>query len=310
MASYGNPYGSRPFSMFPPVIKWLLGINVVVFIAGLLPAGVQDGFQLSVENFLTAYGALWPLGHPAFEVWQYFTYMFLHGGVMHLFFNMLILWMFGMELEQTWGSRRFLLYYLLCGLGAGIIHSLVTLAMGTGAPTVGASGAIMGVMIAFGLMFPDRIIMVYFFFPMRAKYAVFMFAGLDLVLGISNSSDGVAHFAHLGGALIGFLLLKTSGIYLRGGLFQLADRGGRPAATNNFPPTHAERPAPSAPRGNIIEAHFRPAPQPSNPTGSSMNFGHHQEAIDAILDKISRHGYQSLTPEEKAALMEASKRMK
>lgn len=309
MASYGNPYGSRPFSMFPPVIKWLLGINVVIFVAGLLPAGVQEGFQLAVEDYLTAYGALWPLGHSAFGAWQYFTYMFLHGGVMHLFFNMLILWMFGMELEQTWGSRRFLLYYLLCGLGAGIIHSLVTLAMGTGAPTVGASGAIMGVMIAFGLMFPDRIIMVYFFFPMRAKYAVFMFAGLDLVLGISNSSDGVAHFAHLGGALVGFLLLKTSGIHLRGGLFQLADRRSRPAAADTFP-TNTERPVPSAPRGNIIEAHFRQAPQPSTTTSSGMDFGHHQETIDAILDKISRHGYQSLTPEEKETLMEASKNLR
>ncbi|MCE7934212.1 MAG: rhomboid family intramembrane serine protease [Chlorobi bacterium CHB2] len=304
MASYGNPYGSRPFSMFPPVIKWLLGINVVIFIIGLLPAGIQDGFQLAVDDYFTSYGALWPLNHPAFGAWQYFTYMFLHGGVMHLFFNMLILWMFGMELEQAWGSRRFLLYYLLCGLGAGVLHSLVTLAMGTGAPTVGASGAIMGVMIAFGMMFPDRIIMVYFFFPMRAKYAVFMFAGLDLVLGITNSSDGIAHFAHLGGALIGLLLLKTSGIYLRGGLFQLADRG-RPASSAPFR-TPTERTAPTPSRGNVIEANFREAPPRQNPNSSPSQ---DQQGIDAILDKISRHGYQNLTPEEKAALLEASKRM-
>lgn len=291
--------------MFPPVIKWLLGINVLIFVAGLLPAGIQEGFQLAVENYFTAYGALWPLNHPAFAVWQYFTYMFLHGGVMHLFFNMLILWMFGMELEQTWGSRRFLLYYLLCGLGAGIIHSLVTLAMGTGAPTVGASGAIMGVMIAFGMMFPDRIIMVYFFFPMRAKYAVFMFAGLDLVLGITNSSDGIAHFAHLGGALVGFLLLKTSGIYLRGGLFQLADRRSRSTA-NAFHTT--ERPAPVSLRGNIIEANFRGSPRQN--INTNAGYGHDQQGIDAILDKISRQGYQSLTPEEKETLLEASKRMR
>ena len=308
MASNSNPYGSRPFSMFPPVIKWLLGINVLIFVAGLLPAGVQDGYQLAVENYLTMYGALWPLNHPAFEVWQYFSYMFLHGGLSHLFFNMLILWMFGMELEQTWGSRRFLLYYVLCGLGAGVIHSLVTLAMGTGAPTVGASGAIMGVMIAFGILFPDRVIMVYFFFPMRAKYAVFMFAGLDLVLGITNSSDGIAHFAHLGGALVGLLLLKTNGHFLRGGIFQLTDRRSRPASNPFASPRPAEHQTPVPSRSNVIEANFREAPRQSPPPSTAHS--HHQEGIDAILDKISRHGYQSLTPQEKEALLEASKRMR
>ena len=112
--------------------------------------------------------------------------MFLHGGFWHLFLNMLALWMFGVELEYTWGSRRFLIYYLLCGLGAGIVNLLVAPLLGQAAPTVGASGAIFGVLIAFGMLFPDRPIYLYLLLPVRAKYFVLGYIALELFYGVTG----------------------------------------------------------------------------------------------------------------------------
>jgi membrane associated rhomboid family serine protease len=281
--------------MFPPVIRALLLINALVFLLGMMQsAQVQE---------ILAYCALWPVSvSEAFRPWQFVTYLFLHAGLGHIFLNMLALWMFGMELENLWGSKRFLIYYLACGIGAGVMQSIVMAVTGSTSPTVGASGAIMGVMTAFGLIFPDRIIYFNFFFPMKAKWAVLIFAGIDLFSGISSSpGDNVAHFAHLGGALVGFIILRAGGKLTLGGVFDRR-RGAPPRVV----------PPPPRERARVVDVQFResePAPS-SRHAPAQMNFGSDQERIDAILDKISRTGYQTLTDEEKAILTEASKRMR
>jgi membrane associated rhomboid family serine protease len=302
--------GYSGVNMFPPVIKWLIGINVGIFLLGFVPMGVIDGNPVRLDDYMAMYGALWPVGSNLFMPWQYFTYMFLHGGLGHIFFNMLALWMFGMELENLWGSKRFLAYYLIAGLGAGIVHTVVTALMGTAnGPAVGASGAIYGVLIAFGMLFPDRIIYVNFFIPMKAKYLVMIFIAYDLVTGIMGG-DGVAHFAHLGGGLFGFLMLQIGGKMTLGGIF---DRIPGFKTTSDPRMEAWERPSQQRRQpSNVIDVEFRDIArqQARRPVVQQMNFGADQERIDAILDKISKTGYQNLTEEEKTILLEASRKMK
>jgi len=148
-------------------------------------------------------------------LWQFATYLFLHGGVLHLFFNMYSLWVFGRDLENIWGKTGFLRYYFIAGIGAGVVHTLITpFSM---VPTLGASGAVMGVLAAFAILFPDREItlLVFFLFPvrMRARTLALIFAGLALAGGVSASPDGIAHFAHLGGMLVGILYMKRSTVF-------------------------------------------------------------------------------------------------
>ena len=152
--------------------------------------------------------ALWPLPSGRFLPWQPLTYAFLHGGMFHLFFNMLGLWMFGSELEMMWGQRRYLHFLLASVLAAAAAQLLITWLTGSMVPTVGASGGLFGLLLAFGMLFPNRIIMPLFPpIPMKARTFVFVFGALELLLGLGGSS-GVAHFAHLGGMLGGFLMIR------------------------------------------------------------------------------------------------------
>ncbi|MBN1783174.1 rhomboid family intramembrane serine protease [bacterium] len=178
-------------------IKQLLIANAAVFI-----------LQYILSDRIIYYFALTPaLVWTRFYFWQWFTYMFLHGGVMHLGFNMYVLWMFGSDIERMWGSRAFLQYYLITGVGAGIFYSLVR--FGSGIPTIGASGAVYAILVAFAVMFPNRQIMM--LFPpvaLPARTLVMIFLGIEVFLGVTGSSDGIAHFAHLGGALVGYIYMK------------------------------------------------------------------------------------------------------
>lgn len=181
----------------PPITQALLLINVALFAVDVLLGGV-----------LTALFALWPAGSGRFMPWQLVSYGFLHGSIGHLFFNMLGLWMFGSELERIWGGKRYLQFYFACILTAALTQLLVGLIAG-GAPTVGASGALFGLLMAFGMMFPNRIIMPLFPpIPMKAKVFVAVFGGLELLFGVTGTQSGVAHFAHLGGMLGGFLMIR------------------------------------------------------------------------------------------------------
>ena len=295
--SYYRPSFFGGFRFFPPVIKWLLISNVAVWL--LFDVLLQPfTFQgVPIFGVIEFYLALSPIGSGHFYPWQILTYMFLHGGFLHIFFNMLALWMFGVELEHLWGSRRFLVYYLLCGVGGAVTNLIVAPLIGQTAPTVGASGAVFGVLLAFGVLFPDRPIYLYFLLPVKAKYFVTFYVLWELFLGVTQTSDGVAHFAHLGGAAVGFLyLLREVRLFpRRREEWRVVGGAGRPDET-----------AGRARRGEVQDATFYDIR-----TGKPFEDNEQvtQEVIDAILDKIGKGGYQSLSEEEKRILNEASKKI-
>lgn len=196
MTSYSRKAGSS----IPNVIFALLIANGLVF------ALQQVNAEFMFINF-----ALWPATDPRspFMPWQLLTYGFLHGNTTHIFFNMFGLWMFGRDIEQFMGSQRFLIYFLVCVVGAGIVQLIVAGMQGGLYPTVGASGGVFGILLAYGLTFPNRIVVPLFPpIPMRAITFVFIYGLLELYLGVSGGAPGVANFAHLGGMLFGFLLIQ------------------------------------------------------------------------------------------------------
>ena len=208
-------YTLRGFSFLPPVVKNLLIINVLFFLAdvSLKTRGIDLTRWLGL-HYVTAQD---------FYPWQFITYMFMHGNFSHLFFNMFALWMFGYALENYWGSKRFLVYYLITGIGAALIQTgvlgLEIRSSIQGMPdfaaqhyidqivTVGASGGVFGILLAFGMCFPNVPIFLYFFFFFKAKWFVIIYGAIELFAGIGGNADGVAHFAHLGGMLFGLLLI-------------------------------------------------------------------------------------------------------
>jgi membrane associated rhomboid family serine protease len=194
----------------PPVTQALMLICTAVFCLGelLTRFGVYVITGVGPAPVLEGWFALWPLGENMFWPWQMVSYAFLHGGLMHLFFNMLGLWMFGSELERLWGHKRYLQFLFAGILAAAVAQLLVTALAGSRAPTVGISGGIFALLLAFGMLFPDRIIMPLFPpIPMKARTFVVVFGALELLLGLA-SNGGVAHFAHLGGMVGGFLMIR------------------------------------------------------------------------------------------------------
>jgi membrane associated rhomboid family serine protease len=196
----------------PPVVKNILIINVLLYAASTLLAGGRfDLYQY--------FSLKWILS-PDFHIWQIITYMFMHANFSHLFFNMFAVWMFGAILERTMGAKRFLIYYLVTGIGASIIHFLVmywqvypALSYLNYVSVIGASGAVFGILLAFGMMYPNAEIYIYFLVPLKAKWLVLIYGAIELLTGIFGSNDGVAHFAHLGGMLFGFFLLWFWGYF-------------------------------------------------------------------------------------------------
>lgn len=184
---------------FPPIVKNLIIINVLVFVA----TSLLDRYMLTLRL------AMWPVASPLFQPYQIVTHMFTHGGFSHILFNMFSLWMFGKILENLWGGKRFLLFYLISGIGAAIAHLAVQYLMGGNGPAVGASGAVMGILVAFGYLFPNTELFILFIpFPVKAKWVVIGYIAIDLFSGVARfSGDNIAHFAHLGGALTGFILV-------------------------------------------------------------------------------------------------------
>jgi membrane associated rhomboid family serine protease len=213
------------FELIPPVIKNLVILNALVFFAQVV---FEKNQSFNIENLF----ALHDIRSVYFRPHQLVTHMFLHGSFEHILFNMFALWMFGSVLENLWGPKRFLIFYMLCGLGAALLH------LGTlyyeltpywntyyalspaeqeevkyinnilNSKTVGASGAVFGCLAAFGYLFPNSLIYVYFFLPIKAKWFVLIYGAMELWLGIRNSAgDNVAHWAHLGGAIVGLLIV-------------------------------------------------------------------------------------------------------
>ncbi len=223
MAQQYSPTG---FSILPPVVKNLLVINVLCYLG--MMAAKRFGIDLNDILGLHFFEA------SKFKAYQLITYMFMHGSFSHIFFNMFALWMFGNVLENVWGSKRFLLFYIICGIGAGLTQELVqyiqyatslvnydSVNLGSGGviamsdylnlmTTVGASGAIYGILLAFGMLFPNSMIYLYFAIPIKAKWFVIGYAVVELLTGLSGmfgSGDNIAHFAHLGGMLFGLVLI-------------------------------------------------------------------------------------------------------
>jgi len=195
----GSEYESYGFGGrrgLPRGIKILLVANVAMFVAQLL-----TGDTLTRALGLTPVKVLQELA-----LYQLVTYMFLHGGLFHILINMFILWMFGTEIEQTWGTKQFFKYYFLTGIAGGLCT--VAFQPNSPIPTIGASGAIYGLLAAYAVMFPNRTIYLYFLIPIKVKYAVLLFIGLEFLASMSATPDGVGHLAHLGGAVVGFVYLK------------------------------------------------------------------------------------------------------
>jgi membrane associated rhomboid family serine protease len=256
-------------------IKWLLIINVVVFVFQILFRSA--GNEISWFDYWLGFVPYEITHHFAF--WQFFTYMFLHFDILHILFNMFILWMFGSEIERAWGTTKFIKYYLICGAGAGAFHLLFN--WGVRGVVIGASGAVFGVLLAFAVLYPNRIItfLIFFVLPVniKAKYLVMIFAGINLLAGLQSikgmDQSKVAHLAHLGGLLVGY-------IYLKGG-YHL---------------------------GQLIGA-YRKRKMQANVTAQARHqrdIRIKQEEVDRILDRINEVGYEGLTEKEKKILREAS----
>jgi len=199
-----NPFA---LSSVPPMIKWLLIANGIGFL-----------LRIYDPQWVLMHFALWPPGEYAvhgggtvgFQAWQLISYGFLHANFAHLFFNMFALWMFGRVIEQVWGGSRFLLYYTVCILGAAVTQLLVQtfFTSGPAEPTIGASGGVFGILLAFGMMFPNaRVMLIIPPIPMKAKWLVVGYGALELFFGVTGTQAGVAHFAHLGGMAFGFVLI-------------------------------------------------------------------------------------------------------
>ena len=179
-----------------PVSFGIIIVCAIIYLTGFRPAGL----------------ALWPLESGLFTPWQLLTYALLHGNFNHLFFNMFAVWMFGTPLERAWGSQRFGFFMTVCVAGAAVAQLTVQLFEGGIYPTIGASGGVFGLLLAFGVMWPDnRIFLLFFPVPIKAKWFVLIYGGIELLLGFSRTMPGIAHFAHLGGMLFGALLLYRWG---------------------------------------------------------------------------------------------------
>jgi len=259
----------------PPVVKKLLIANVAVFLAQSLLWRFIGGGDWLVMHF----GMTPALFLKKLHLWQPFTYMFLHGGLFHVFLNMVYLWMFGTEVEQKMGSRQFWRFYIFCGVGAGIMSYLLSTAvayithdpMAGMVPTIGASGAIFGVMLAFGLFFPNRIILLFLVVPVRAYYLVIGLGLLNLYSLVFVQGQ-ISYIAHVGGMLCGYLFLKYYGEII-GTIEEYAERGAQEKRRKRI-----------------------------------MREKEEQKRVDEILDKINRDGMHKLTREERNILRDRSKR--
>lgn len=311
----------------PPVTKNLLIINVLFFLGRY----VASLYGIDLDDVLGLHFVL--ASH--FHLYQVFTYMFMHASWAHIFFNMFAVWMFGVAIENAMGSRRYLLYYLTCGLGAAMTQEVVqfvqyayngldayeqirtagaVMAMGDYLnlwTTVGASGAVYGILLAFGMTFPDNRIFIFPLpVPIKAKYFVAGYAVIELLSGFGSSNDGVAHFAHLGGMLFGLLLLlywrngggrsnNNSRWYDQGGHY---DRGQGSGMSQWFGKLkkRMQRPKMHVKRGGKFgqDMDYREAERKD------------EEEMDRILDKIRKSGYQALSDEEKRKLFDISNRHK
>lgn len=301
----------------PTMTKNLLIVNVLVFIATFVleRSGIDLTRMLGLHFFLAS----------EFHIYQFITYMFLHGGFTHILFNMFALWMFGSVIERVWGPKKFLFYYICCGVGAGFTQELVQyitysmegiaayqyvnaggVQMTTDAyinlwTTIGASGAVYGILLAFGMIFPnERLFIIPFPFPIKAKWLIVGYIAIELFSAMSGPGDGVAHMAHLGGMLFGFLLIR----YWQKHPDSSAGFG-RSRGQEFF--DNLKRKYDARQNQQHMKAEHTSAPRRETDEEYNARQRKNQEEVDAILDKIRKSGYDSLTKEEKKKLFDQSR---
>lgn len=248
---------------FTDAIRWLIGINITLFVLRVV---AKEQFDIA-DIFGLSSSTVWPM------LWQPVTYMFIHGDVFHILINMVVLWMFGSEMESIWGRKEFLKYYFVTGVGSGLVWLLFNLS----APftvLIGASGAIYGVLLAYGLMFPNRHILLYFLFPIRVKYFVILIGTLAFVSSLGGQGSAISHLTHLSGMVIGYVYLKSP---WKWNFFQLWIRN----LLINY--THQKKEKTKKEKQNT------------------------QRNVDRLLDKINKEGYDALSEKEKNDLYKASK---
>ena len=295
----------------PTMTKNLLIVNFLAFVATWV-------FEMRGINLTSLLGLHFFLAKD-FHIYQFVTYMFLHGGFSHIFFNMFALWMFGAVVERVWGPKKFLFYYISCGIGAGLIQEIAQygsyMAEGLAAyeyvrigttqmatadylnlwTTIGASGAVYAILLAFGMIFPnERLFIIPFPFPIKAKWLVLGYIAIELFFALSGPGDGVAHMAHLGGMLFGFIMIR----YWKKHPGSSA-RFGRSRGQEFF--DHMKQRFDERKQTSHRQQPEQPQERPQKPKRQN------QEEIDAILDKIRKSGYDSLTKEEKKKLFDQSK---
>jgi len=312
------------FRNIPAVTKNLLIINVIVF----LLASVLELQGISLASL----GGLHFFMASHFHFYQFVTYQFLHAGFAHLFFNMFALWMFGCVVENVWGPKKFLFYYISCGIGAGVMQEIVQFAdfylrVTAQEPditfaelfvvgqqlsgqlnswmTIGASGAVYAILLAFGMIFPNERIFIFPLpVPIKAKWFVCGYAAIELFSAMNSTGDNVAHMAHLGGMLFGFLMIR----YWNRHPDAHFNRSGGQQFFENLKQNFDRRRGQSEPSGrNNPHMHAEPG---RGTKEADMEYNarkrQKQEEIDAILDKIRKSGYDSLSKEEKRRLFDAS----
>ena len=257
-------YPQRP-RIFTDAINLLIITNVVVF--GILFISGQERFLFRLFGIVPRY--FWR----SLMIWQPVTYLFLHAGFWHILINMFVLWMFGSELEMVWGKKSFLKYFFLTGVGSGLVTIIFNL--NSTIPVVGASGAVYGILLAYGLMFPNRYVYLYFLFPIRVKYFVIIIGAIAFFSSF-NTGTNISHLTHLSGMIIGF-------VYLRSNL--------RWKTVKSFLVQQKE---------DIIRRY-------SDKKKDEMT--NLRKKVDILLDKISQEGYDSLTEEEQEFLQKASERL-
>jgi len=274
-SGFGGGYGARPRMRFGPggigsVIKWLIIANVIVFF-------IQQAVPLTATFGFTP-GAYFSDDFPN-GFYKPFTYMFLHGGLMHILFNMLVLWMFGTEIERMWGGKRFLRFYLLSGLSGALFSLLFD--FNSYVPIIGASGAVFGVMAAYWRYFPERKLYLYFVIPVKIRYAVPGILLIPMIWSWISPGSNVAHFAHLGGAVAGYFMSRRRGVVVSvsgGGLKEWLKRRKNEKLNERF------------------EANRKQAEDV-------------MQRVDAILDKINDVGLENISEEERKFLEAASERL-
>lgn len=271
---------SRPSFRFGPAmtdwVKILIIVNAAVFL-------VQSVTRHSIDPI---FGFVPAQAIAGFKLWQFVTYMFLHGSFWHIFFNMFMLWMFGSQMEKDWGPDTFIRFYIFAGLGGSVL-SWITGPTSMVA-TIGASGAIFGILLAYAMAYPNRQVLVYFVFPVKVKYLVIGLGALNLLAASQSAETGIAHFAHLGGLLFGYIYLRWFRRSAWAGVGTGAGMG--PSAWRE-----AWRKRQVKKRLKVIDLHAR-------------RDAERRLEVDKILEKIAREGIEGLTPGERKLLEEESKR--